>query len=98
GEIPEPIDRYDHRLVKRRDVKGGRQMREVMLDIVEGPVERLARKCLPQQFRGALPLVAIPEPLEHQSRLWNVGQQVADLPGKIGPAVLVERNMVDIGE
>ena len=53
-EIAEAVDRDHHRLFERADVKGGGQMREVMLDPVRRRAEALARKCRCQQFRNSL--------------------------------------------
>ena len=47
GEIAEPVDRDDHGLVERRDMEGGGQMREVMLDVVEFWQPGRAGKALP---------------------------------------------------
>ena len=44
GEVPEAVHRETHRLVEIADVKSGREMREMVFDVVELCAKRFARE------------------------------------------------------
>ena len=44
GEVPKAVHRETHRLVEIADVKSGREMREMVFDVVELCAKRFARE------------------------------------------------------
>ena len=82
GEIAEAVDRDDHRLVERRDVKGRGEMREVMLDVMHLAAKLLAGKALLQKLGDALTRAPVLEAVEHQSETRALHEDVAKLPSK----------------
>ncbi len=73
-------------------------MREVVLDVVERAAKAVAGKCLGEELGNLLPLAAVPETAEHQADVGRMGRQIGDLAHAVGAAVLIDRDMVDIGE
>ena len=69
-----------------------------MLDVVDLAFEGVLRKGSRQQFAHALPLASIAQPLKEQSGLRSSASKVGDLAPKIGAAVLIKCEMIDISE
>ncbi len=72
-------------------------MCEVMLDGVDLAAECRPR-CLRQQARNARPIVPVAQAVEHQRGIGDAAQQVADLAQQMRTAVLVDCDVVDVGE
>ena len=62
GKIAKTVNRYGHGLLEGRHVKGGGQMREVMLDPVERGAQALARKRSRQQIKNSCAASSIAPP------------------------------------
>jgi hypothetical protein len=73
-------------------------MREVVLDVVEGAAKALSGKRGLEQFGNPLPLAAGTDALAQQRQLRRMGQQPGEPAQRLGAAVLVDGDMVDIGE
>src|SRR4051812_29084629 len=95
-EIAEAVDRCNGRLLKGRDMECRRKMRQVMLDAVERRADGLARKCLFQESGEPRPGAAIANPVKHQIDAGAIDQEKLDLAKKVGAAVLVECDVLDI--
>ena len=69
-EIAEAVDRDDDRLLEGRHVKGGGQMREMMLDLVERRRESAGPESLAPADSGISSRAAtVLEPVEHQPQI-----------------------------
>src|SRR5215472_3017146 len=73
-------------------------MREMVFDMVRRTSEAVSGKCLSEQLGDLPPLTAIPETADHEADLWRMGHQVCDFAETLGAIVLVDSNMVYIGE
>ena len=95
GEIAEAVDRDDHCLLERRDVEGRGEMREVMLDLMHLPAKRWPGNSLPRisespaRRPGCNRSAAGPCPVARTS---------SRACAAIGAAVLVDGDMVHVGE
>src|ERR1035437_642801 len=69
-----------------------------MFDIVERALKAVPRHGLCQQFGNALALATISDLLKHQREIRPMDEEIADLPQQIGPDVLIDRDMLDIGQ
>ena len=98
GEITETVDRDDSRFLERRNVKGRRQMREMVLDIVDRAAKAVSGECLGEELGNLLPLTSVSETAEHEADFRRTGRQICDLAHAVGAAVLVDRHMFDIGK
>src|SRR5207249_973425 len=98
GKIAKAVERHDGGFLERRNVKRGRQMGEMMLDIVEHAAKALTGKCFGQQLRDRLPLAAVPQPIYRNSVARKMGYRIADHAKEIGATVLVDGDMIQIGQ
>jgi hypothetical protein len=73
-------------------------MRQVMLYRNHGAAKLLIRKRRFQQRSNAITLVAITQPIQHQPHIRPAPDHIAEALPKIGPAILIDRNMIDIGQ
>src|SRR5262245_55649014 len=71
-------------------------MREVMLDLVQRCTEALAWECLCQEFRNLRAAIPIAPPRVDQPRIRSMTEQIAQLTNEVGPAVLINRNVVHV--
>src|SRR5712691_3416969 len=97
-EITEAVDRHHGRFLERRYIEDRREMRQVVLDVVECAAKTLARKGLAEKVRNALPLAPVAQPLAQQGDTGRMDEQMADPPEEIGAAVLIDRHVVDVGQ
>src|SRR6516225_207442 len=73
-------------------------MREMVFDMVRRTSKAVSGKCLSEQL-GDLPApTAIPETADHEADLWLMGRKIGDFAQPLGAIVLVDSNMVYIGE
>ena len=98
AEIAEAVDRDDDRLLERRNMKGRGKMRQMMLDLMHLAAKALAGKVRCQQIRDALARAPVLEPVEHEPEVRALRHQIGELPEEIGPAVLIDGDVLDIGE
>jgi len=73
----------------------------MMFDVVHARLQRAGRdaESLTQQLRGILGFGAIFEPLPRQARdAGQVSQRETELGQQIGPAVLVDADVIDVSE
>src|SRR5215471_4399321 len=68
----------------------------MMLDSVELARKPLTRKVCGEQVRNALPGTPVPKAIEYEPEIRAVCHQISKLAVKIGPAVLVECNVLDV--
>src|SRR3954451_9609333 len=71
-------------------------MCEMMLNIVEYPAKAISRKCFGEEFGNLLPPAAVPETAEQETHFGRMGCQICDFPHAMGPAVLVNGEMLHI--
>src|SRR5215467_2531956 len=73
-------------------------MREMMLDRVESRTRGLVRVCLRQQVRQGGPRPPIAQSLAHQGEARTFANEIANLAQKVRAAVLIERDMIHVGQ
>src|SRR5215471_13964919 len=73
-------------------------MREMVFDIVGRTAKLVGRKCLGEELLNLPPLAANPEAAEHQSDFGRMERKIGDLAPAVSAAVLVDRNMMYIGQ
>jgi hypothetical protein len=73
-------------------------VREVVLDVVEPASEGLPGESLGQQLRRALALAAVAETVAYQAQIRDMEHEIAELVHEVRTAVLIERNVLDIGQ
>src|SRR5215813_6002506 len=73
-------------------------MREMVLDVVHGTSKTVSGKCLSEQLGDLPPLTAISHTVDHEADLWRMGRQICDFAQALSAIVLVDSNMVYIGE
>ena len=73
-------------------------MGQMMFDMVHPAAKCRARQVRRKQLRDALPRTAIPEAAENQARVGPLGQEKSELLAEMRVAVLVYRQMIDIGQ
>src|SRR5215472_14006975 len=73
-------------------------MREMVVDMVCRTSKAVSGKCLSEQLGDLPPLTAILKTAEHELDLWRMGRQICDFSQALGAIVLVDSNMVYIGE
>ena len=98
GEIAEAVDRHHRRALERRHQKGRGEVRLVMLDVVDAPLERGLWKGPGQKLGGVAPLFAVPQPLAQQPDAGPSPQDVAQFACEIGVRVAIERDVIDVGQ
>ena len=70
----------------------------VMLDPINFTPKMLTGKALRQQLINSLPRAAVPKPFEDKPGIEAMTDEVAKLPQKVGATVLIDGNVIDIGE
>ena len=70
----------------------------VMLNPTNLAPKKLAGNARRQQLINSLTGTAVPEPLKDKPDIESVADEVVDLPQKMGATILIEGNMIDIGE
>src|SRR6266567_288647 len=73
-------------------------MREVVLDGVELCTETLPRERPLQERWNGRAAAAVGQPMEHERRAQAMAEDITDLAQQIEAAVLVERDVVHIGQ
>ena len=96
GEVAEAVDGNDHRLRERRPVKGGRQMREVVLHRMRLAPERLSRKRARQVRFDAFALALVADAIQHQAEIRALRQHVGELLPQVGLRILVDGHVLDL--
>jgi hypothetical protein len=79
-------------------MEGRRKVREVMLDPVHLAMKALSWEVRHQQLLNAPARLSVLEPVENEREVWTLGQYVGHLPEQIGPVVLINGDVLDIGE
>ena len=70
----------------------------VMLDPMNLAPKMLTGKALRQQLINFLTGAAVPEPLKDKPEIEAVADEVAQLPQKMSATVLIDGDVIDIGE
>jgi len=70
----------------------------VMLDPMNLALKTLTEKALRQQLINALPRFAVLKPLKDKPEIEAVADEVAELPQKMSATVLIDGDVIDIGE
>ena len=70
----------------------------MMLNLVHRATEALAGKALGHQFRDISSSASVLQAVKHESEVRALRHQIGQLPEEIGPAVLIDRNMLNIGQ
>ena len=73
-------------------------MSTVMLDPMNLAPKMLTGKTLRQQLINSLPGSAVPEPFKDKPEIEAVADEVAELPQKMSATVLIDGDVIDIGE
>ena len=73
-------------------------MREMVFDMVRRTSKAISGKCLGEQLGDLPPLTAIPQTADQEPDLWRMGRHICDFSQAVGAIVLVDSNMVYIGE
>src|SRR5262245_56020417 len=73
-------------------------MRQMMLDSVQVSAHALARERARQQLGNSHAAAAIAQPRKDQSRMRPMTQKIADPATPVGPAVLIDRDVVHIAQ
>src|SRR6516225_4147603 len=73
-------------------------MREMVFDILGRTAKVISGKCLGEELWNLSPLAAIPEAAEHQSDFGRMERKIGDLAPAVSAAVLIDRNMMHIGQ
>ena len=97
GKIAKAVDRDHRRVAKWRWVKCRGEMREMVLDMVDGAGKAPARQC-GKLVRNAGDFRAVAQPLEQQLRTWPPRHDISELAEKVGPAAAVDGDMGDVAE
>ena len=71
-------------------------MRQMMLNLVHLATKVVAGKARGHQFRDVSSSPPVLQAIEHESEVWALRHQIGQLPEEIGPAVLIDRNMLNI--
>src|SRR5262249_10140813 len=98
GKIAEPVDGDHNSAFERRDVKSRGQMSEVVFDVVNFAPKALAGRGFRQKFGNSFALAPVPQTVEHEPNVRHVGYQIADLAREVGAAVLIDGNMIQVGQ
>ena len=98
GKIAEAIDRHHRSALEWRYQEGRSEMRLVVLDVVDAPLERGLREGLVEKLRNVAPLAAVVQPLAQQPNAGSPPQHVAQLARKIGVGIAIERDVIDVGQ
>jgi hypothetical protein len=79
-------------------VKHGRLRKDcqMMLNLVHLPTEMLAGKAGGHQFRDVSSSPPVLQAVKHESEVRALRHRIGKLPQEIGPAVLIDRNMLNI--
>src|SRR5271166_6879989 len=73
-------------------------MGKVMLDVVKLAGEALPGKLLGEEHGERLALLPVPQAIEHEADARGRGDEIAELAQPVGAAVLVDGDMIDVGE
>src|SRR5262245_27209891 len=73
-------------------------MRQMMLNLMHLATEMLAGKARGHQFRDISSSAPVLQAVEHESEVRTLRHQIGKLPEEIGPTVLIDRNMLNIGK
>src|SRR5215467_269154 len=73
-------------------------MREMVFDIVGRTAKVIGGKCLGEELWNLPPLAAIPEAAEHEADFGRMKRKICDLAPAVSAAVLVDRDMIHIGQ
>src|SRR5262249_32153435 len=79
-------------------MEGRGKMRQMMLNLVHLATEVLAGKVRGHQFRDISSSAPVPQAVKHESEVRALRHQIGQLPKEIGSAVLIDRNMLNIGK
>src|SRR5262249_23253403 len=71
-------------------------MRQMVLNLVHLAAEVLAGKARGHQFRDISSSTPVLQAVKHKSEVRALRHQIGQLPEEIGPAVLIDRNMLNI--
>jgi hypothetical protein len=69
-----------------------------MLNPIDLAPKTLTRKALRQQLFNSLPGCAVPEPFKDKPGIETMTNDVAKLSQKMGSTVLIDGDVIDIGE
>jgi hypothetical protein len=75
-KIAEAVDRHCNGFLKRRDMEGGRKMREMVLDRMDSPAKALAGKYLFQKLGCTGARLPVSEPLNDKTGIWKPSRQI----------------------
>src|SRR5262249_5178763 len=79
-------------------MEGRRKMCQMMLNLVHLAAEALAGKARCHQFGDISSSPPVLQAVKHESEVRALRHQIGQLPEEIGPAVLIYRNMLNIGK
>ncbi len=97
-EVAEAVDGNDGRLAKGRDVKRRGQVRRVMFDRMHAAAKCLAGKRPGEMRLDAGTLAPVAQAFEHQAQVRAPRQREGELPAEVGRRVLVDGDVLDVGE
>ena len=70
----------------------------VMLDPMNLAPKKLSGKALRQQLIDSLTGATVPEPLKDKPEIEAMADEVAELPPKMGATILIDGDVIDVGE
>src|SRR5262245_3437093 len=73
-------------------------MCQMVLNLVHLATEMLTGKVRGHQFRDVSSSAPVLQAVKHESEVRALRHQVGQLPEEIGPAVLIDRNMLNVGK
>src|SRR5215831_9805235 len=88
-EIPGAVHRHHDRLLEGRDIEGGREMRQMVLDVPD-PSLHIGAKALPELGINGRPPARVPEPVENEAQVRALAQREEDLAREIGRWVAID--------
>src|SRR5262245_57855567 len=79
-------------------MEGRGQVRRMVLHRMNQSIQYAARHALPLQDPNIAPRLPILPAAPHQAWIWTLCQDVVQLADEIGTAVLIDRDVVDLGQ
>ncbi len=98
GEIAKTVDRDDDRLLEGRDVEGGGEVGEMVLDLVKFRANGLARERHDEQGEKRIAGEPVAHALAHERDAGRRADDVGELAQGVGAVVLVDGDMVDVAD
>ena len=96
GKITKSINGNIHRIRKRGTKIGRREMREVMLDVVNLRPESLPRESSPDGILQGTRLGTFPEAIQDQLQVRPAGQQIQGPAKIVDPRIEIDRQMFQV--